>query len=462
MADRTPPLSVEELRVLVDTGEIDTVVLAFTDMQGRLQGKRFAARYFLDTVLEHGTEGCNYLLAVDVDLNTVDGYAMSSWERGYGDFAMHGDTATLRRTPWNPGTALITADLGWHDGSPVVASPRQILRHQLDRLRRLGQERTGSGWHAYAGTELEFMLFKDSYEDAWSRGYREMTPANQWNGDYSVLGTGRVEPVLRRIRNEMGAAGMTVESAKGECNLGQHEIVFVYDEALTTCDQHTIYKTGAKEIAAQEGMALTFMAKYDEREGNSCHIHLSLQDDEGHPVLADDSGPYGMSQTMRHFLAGQVAAMRDFTLFYAPNINSYKRFRPGSFAPTAVAWGPDNRTCALRVVGHGRGHRLENRLPGGDVNPYLAVAAMVAAGVYGIEHELELPDATTGNAYNGDAAHVPTTLREAAERWENSPIAREAFGDEVVEHYRHMARVEQDAYDAAVTDWERFRSFERM
>ncbi|MFF7412683.1 glutamine synthetase family protein [Streptomyces lydicus] len=462
MADRTPPLSVEELRVLVDTGEIDTVVLAFTDMQGRLQGKRFAARYFLDTVLEHGTEGCNYLLAVDVDLNTVDGYAMSSWERGYGDFAMHGDTGTLRRTPWNPGTALITADLGWHDGSPVVASPRQILRHQLDRLRRLGQERTGSGWHAYAGTELEFMLFKDSYEDAWSRGYRGMTPANQWNGDYSVLGTGRVEPVLRRIRNEMGAAGMTVESAKGECNLGQHEIVFVYDEALTTCDQHTIYKTGAKEIAAQEGMALTFMAKYDEREGNSCHIHLSLQDDEGHPVLADDSGPYGMSQTMRHFLAGQVAAMRDFTLFYAPNINSYKRFRPGSFAPTAVAWGPDNRTCALRVVGHGRGHRLENRLPGGDVNPYLAVAAMVAAGVYGIEHELELPDATTGNAYNGDAAHVPTTLREAAERWENSPIAREAFGDEVVEHYRHMARVEQDAYDAAVTDWERFRSFERM
>jgi glutamine synthetase len=455
VADRTPPLSVEELRVLVDAGEIDTVVLAFTDMQGRLQGKRFAARYFLDTVLDHGTEGCNYLLAVDVDLNTVEGYAMSSWERGYGDFAMHGDPGTLRRTPWNAGTALITADLAWHDGSPVVASPRQILRRQLDRL----AER---GWSAYAGTELEFMLFKDSYEDAWSRGYREMNPANQWNGDYSVLGTGRVEPVLRRIRNEMGAAGMTVESAKGECNLGQHEIVFVYDEALTTCDQHSIYKTGAKEIAAQEGMSLTFMAKYDEREGNSCHIHLSLQDADGRPVLADDDGPYGMSKTMQHFLAGQVAAMRDFTLLYAPNINSYKRFRPGSFAPTAVAWGPDNRTCALRVVGHGRAHRLENRLPGGDVNPYLAVAGMVAAGLYGIEHELELPEATTGNAYTGDAAHVPTTLREAAELWDQSPIARAAFGDEVVDHYRHMARVEQDAYDAAVTDWERFRSFERM
>ncbi|MEU9488648.1 glutamine synthetase family protein [Streptomyces decoyicus] len=455
MADRTPPLSVEELRVLVDAGEIDTVVLAFTDMQGRLQGKRFAARYFLDTVLEHGTEGCNYLLAVDVDLNTVEGYAMSSWERGYGDFAMHGDPGTLRRTPWNPGTAMITADLAWHDGSPVVASPRQILRRQLDRL----AER---GWSAHAGTELEFMLFKDTYEDAWSRGYRQMNPANQYNADYSVLGTGRVEPVLRRIRNEMGAAGMTVESAKGECNLGQHEIVFVYDEALTTCDQHSIYKTGAKEIAAQEGMSLTFMAKYDEREGNSCHIHLSLQDTEGRPVLADDNGPYGMSKTMQHFLAGQVAAMRDFTLLYAPNINSYKRFRPGSFAPTAAAWGPDNRTCALRVIGHGRAHRLENRLPGGDVNPYLAVAGMVAAGLYGIEHELELPEATTGNAYTGDAAHVPTTLREAAELWEKSPIARAAFGDEVVDHYRHMARVEQDAYDAAVTDWERFRSFERM
>ncbi|UQA96408.1 glutamine synthetase family protein [Streptomyces halobius] len=455
MADRTPPLSVEELRALVDTGEIDTVVLAFTDMQGRLQGKRFAARYFLDTVLEHGTEGCNYLLAVDVDLNTVDGYRMSSWERGYGDFAMHGDPATLRRTPWNPGTALITADLAWPDGSPVVASPRQILRRQLDRL---GEH----GWSAYAGTELEFMVFKDTYEDAWSRGYRQLTPANQYNGDYSVLGTGRVEPLLRRIRNEMGAAGMTVESAKGECNLGQHEIVFVYDEALVTCDQHSIYKTGAKEIAAQEGMALTFMAKYDEREGNSCHIHLSLQDEDGRPVLADDDGPYGMSRLMRHFLAGQIAAMRDFTLFHAPNINSYKRFRPGSFAPTAVAWGPDNRTCALRVVGHGRSHRLENRLPGGDVNPYLAVAAMVAAGLYGVENELELPDATTGNAYTGDAAHVPTTLREAAELWERSAIARAAFGDEVVDHYRHMARVEQDAYDAAVTDWERFRSFERM
>ncbi|MFD8996864.1 glutamine synthetase family protein [Streptomyces abikoensis] len=458
MADRTPPLTVDELRRLVDSGEVDTVVLAFTDMQGRLQGKRFAARFFLDEVLEHGTEGCNYLLAVDVDLNTVGGYAMSSWERGYGDFAMRPDLTTLRRTPWNPGTALVTADLAWHDGSPVLASPRQILRRQLDRLAE-------HGWSAHVGTELEFIVFKDSYEGAWNRGYRDMTPANQYNGDYSVLGTGRVEPLLRRIRNEMGAAGMTVESAKGECNLGQHEIAFRYDEALTTCDQHAVYKTGAKEIAAQEGMALTFMAKYDEREGNSCHIHLSLRDEAGRPVFVaaqGDDGPYGMSRVMRHFLAGQLAALREFTLLYAPNINSYKRFRPGSFAPTAVAWGPDNRTCALRVVGHGHSLRFENRLPGGDVNPYLAVAGMVAAGLHGIEEELEPPEVCTGNAYRGDAAHVPATLREAAALWEASPLARGAFGDEVVAHYLNMARVEQDAYDTAVTDWERYRSFERM
>ncbi|MBW1602138.1 glutamine synthetase [Streptomyces sp. JJ66] len=455
MADRTPPLSVGELRGLVDTGDIDTVVLAFTDMQGRLQGKRFAARYFLDEVLHHGTEGCNYLLAVDVEMDTVDGYAMASWDHGYGDFVLTGDADTLRRTPWHPGTAMITADLTWHDGSPVVASPRQILRRQLDRL----AER---GWSAQAGTELEFMVFRDTYERAWDQGYRGLTPANQYNSDYSVLGTGRIEPLLRRIRNELGAAGLAVESAKGECNLGQHEIVFRYADALTTCDQHALYKTAAKEIAAQEGYALTFMAKYDEREGNSCHIHLSLRDADGHAVLADRQGPHGMSATMRHFLAGQLAALREFTLLYAPNINSYKRFRPGSFAPTAAAWGPDNRTCALRVIGHGKSHRLENRLPGGDVNPYLAVAGMIAAGLHGVDERLDLPEPCTGNAYTGAAPHVPTTLREAAALWEHSTLARAAFGDEVVEHYRTMARVEQDAYDTAVTDWERYRSFERM
>ncbi|MEV1022510.1 glutamine synthetase family protein [Streptomyces sp. NPDC050264] len=452
MADRTPPLAVEELHALVAGGEIDTVVLAFPDMQGRLQGKRFAARFFLDEVLEHGTEGCNYLLAVDAEMNTVEGYAMSSWDRGYGDFAMRPDLSTLRRVPWNAGTAMLIADLAWEDGSPVVAAPRQILRRQLDRL-------ADSGLSAQVGTELEFIVFKDTYEQAWDANYRGLTPANQYNIDYSVLGTGRIEPLLRRIRNDMAVAGLTVESAKGECNPGQHEIVFRYDEALVTCDQHAVYKTGAKEIAAQEGVSLTFMAKYNEREGNSCHIHLSLTGKDGTNVMA---GPDGMSETMRHFLAGQLAALRDFSLLYAPHINSYKRFQPGSFAPTAVAWGHDNRTCALRVVGHGRSLRFENRLPGGDVNPHLAVAGLVAAGLYGVEHKLELPDACTGNAYDAGYEQVPTSLREAAELWENSAIAKAAFGDEVVAHYRNMARVELDAFDAAVTDWELRRSFERM
>ncbi len=454
MADRKPPLAVEELRALVASGEIDTVVLAFPDMQGRLQGKRFAAPFFLDEVLGHGTEGCNYLLAVDTEMNTVDGYEMSSWDRGYGDFAMHPDLTTLRRLPWNEATAMVTADLAWGDGTPVVAAPRQILRRQLERLAE-------HGFTAHVGTELEFIVFRDSYEQAWDANYRDLTPVNQYNIDYSVLGTGRIEPLLRRIRNEMTAAGLTVESAKGECNPGQHEIAFKYDEALVTCDRHAVYKTGAKEIAAQEGYSLTFMAKYNEREGNSCHIHLSLQDQEGTNVMAGGD-EHGMSETMRHFLAGQLAALRDFSLLYAPNINSYKRFQPGSFAPTAVAWGHDNRTCSLRVVGHGRSTRFENRLPGGDVNPYLAVAGLVAAGLHGIEQRLELPPPCTGNAYTAEYAHVPTTLREAAELWETSEIAKAAFGPEVVAHYRNMARVELDAFDAAVTDWELRRSFERL
>jgi len=453
VADRTPPLQVDELRELVGSGEIDTVVLAFPDMQGRLQGKRFAAPFFLDEVLEHGTEGCNYLLAVDTDMNTVDGFAMSSWSNGYGDFAMHPDLTTLRRIPWHEGTALVMADLAWEDGSPVLAAPRQILRRQLERL-------AAHGLTAHVGTELEFIVFKDTYEQAWDRHYRGLTPVNQYNIDYSVLGTGRVEPLLRRIRNEMASAGLTVESAKGECNPGQHEIVFRYDEALVTCDQHAVYKTGSKEIAAQEGVALTFMAKYNEREGNSCHIHLSLRDADGRSVMAGEDG--AMSPVMRRFLAGQLAALRDFSLLYAPNINSYKRFQSGSFAPTAVAWGHDNRTCALRVVGHGRSMRFENRLPGGDVNPYLAVAGLVAAGLHGIDNELELPEACEGNAYTAGYDQVPTTLREAAELWESSAIARAAFGDEIVAHYRNTARVELEAFDAAVTDWELRRSFERL
>ncbi|MGW4497241.1 glutamine synthetase family protein [Micromonospora sp. NPDC004336] len=452
---RKAPLTLERLRVAVAEGEIDTVVLALVDMQGRLQGKRFHAPYFLDQVVAHGSEGCDYLLAVDVDMNTVDGYAMSSWERGYGDLVMTPDFDTLRRVPWQPGSALLLADLAWPDGSPVVASPRQILRRQLDRL-------AAHGLTAYAGTELEFVLFRDSYEDAWRRGYRDLTPANQYNVDYSLLGTARVEPLLRRIRREMAGAGLTPESAKGECNLGQHEIAFRYDEAVACADHHVIYKNGAKEIAAQEGMSITFMAKPNTREGNSCHIHFSLRDADGRSAMLGD-GPAHLSVTGQRVLAGLLATMREFSLMFAPNVNSYKRYQPGSFAPTALRWGTDNRTCALRLVGHGQGMRVENRVPGADVNPYLAIAALVAGAVHGIEHGLELGEECAGNAYDDPRAErVPGTLRDALGLWESSALAGEAFGDEVVAHYANQARVELAAFDAAVTDWELFRGFERL
>ena len=448
-------LTLEELRSAVGTGEIDTVVLAFTDMQGRLQGKRLSAEFFLEEVADNFSEGCNYLLAVDVDMNTVDGYAMSSWDRGYGDFVMVPDMDTLRWVPWQPGTAMVIADLTWLDGAPVMASPRQILGAQIERL-------ASRGWIALAGTELEFIVYQDSYEQAAARDYRDLTPANQYNVDYSILGTARIEPLLRRIRNGMAGAGLYVESAKGECNLGQHEIAFRYAEAVTTCDNHSIYKTGAKEIAAQDGNSITFMAKPNVREGNSCHIHLSVRSvSDGAPVMAGD-GEYGLSKLGEHFLAGQLAALRELSLFYAPNINSYKRFVPGSFAPTSVRWGPDNRTCALRLVGHGHSLRVENRVPGGDVNPYLAIAAMIAAGLHGIDNELPLEPPMTGNAYADTSARVPHTLHDALDLWEKSGLARESFGAEVVEHYANYAQVELTAYDAAVTDWELRRCFERL
>jgi glutamine synthetase len=448
-------LDVETLRSDVAAGRVDTVLVVLTDMQGRLAGKRVAAPYFVSDVLGGVVEGCNYLLAVDVDMATVDGYAMSSWSRGYGDLVLRPDLDTLRRVPWHEGTVLVTCDVEWPDGSSVLASPRQILRSQLARL-------ASYGWQAYVGTELEFLVFNDAYEDAWHKGYRDLEPANLYNVDYSMLGTARVEPLLRAIRNGMAASGMVVESAKGECNLGQHEIAFKYAEALTTCDNHVVYKNGAKEIAAQQGRSLTFMAKYDAREGNSCHIHLSLRGlDDGAPAFA--AGDHGRSPVFEHFVAGQLATLRELSLLLAPNINSYKRFAPGSFAPTAIAWGEDNRTCAVRVVGHSADAlRLENRVPGADVNPYLAVAAMIAGGLHGIESELPLEEAFTGNAYDSDRPTVPTTLREAAALWQDSAVARKAFGDEVVEHYANMARVEVAAFDAAVTDWERVRGFERL
>ena len=406
LSKRRGMLTLEQLRVEVGEGIVDTVVVAFTDMQGRLAGKRVAADYFLDEVVGHAIEGCNYLLAVDVEMNTVDGYAMSSWEHGYGDFVMVPDMSTLRRVPWHQATAMVLADLTWHDGTPVVASPRQILKAQTDRLAQRGLT-------ALAGTELEFIVFNGTYAAAQAAGYRDLTPANSYNVDYSILGTSRIEPLLRQLRNGMAGAGLQVESVKGECNLGQHEMAFRYADAVTTCDNHSIYKTGAKEIADADGMSITFMAKPNAREGNSCHIHLSVRDASGHPVMAGD-GPHGLSAFGEHFIAGQLAALPELTLCYAPNINSYKRYVPGSFAPTAVRWGVDNRTCALRLVGHGLSLRAENRVPGGDVNPYLAVAAMIAAGLDGVDHELPLEAAFEGNAY-GDSG--PRCRPRSGTRW---------------------------------------------
>jgi glutamine synthetase len=443
-------VTVEELREAVAAGTVDTVLLAIADMEGRLQGKRLTATHFLADVLEHGAEGCNYLLAVDVDMDTVEGYAMSSWSTGYGDFAMVPDIETLRPIPWLPGTVLVMADVQWADGSEVAPSPRQILRKQLARLAERGLV-------ANAATELEFIVFQETYEEAWKRGFHDLSPANLYNVDYSLLGTSRVEPLIRRIRNEMGGAGLEVENSKGECNFGQHEINFRYGDALRCADEHAIYKNGAKEIASQEDCSITFMAKFNEREGNSCHIHISLaREGGGANAFAEDEGLFN------GFLAGQLACLEELTLLYAPHVNSYKRFAPGSFAPTAIAWGRDNRTCSLRVVGHGEGLRMENRLPGADVNPYLALAALIAAGLHGIDAGLEPEPVFEGNAYESDKPRVPRNIYAARDAFAASDVAREAFGGEVVDHYLNRAEVEISAFESAVTDWERYRGFERL
>jgi glutamine synthetase len=449
-------LSVDQLRKAVADGSVDTVIVAMTDMQGRLTGKRIHGQYFLDEVLKHGTEGCNYLLAVDVDMNTVAGYEMSSWERGYSDFALMPDLNTLRMVPWQPGAAMVLADVQWLDHTDVVASPRQVLRKQIAALEKAGMV-------AMCGTELEFVVYKDTYEEAWNKAYRDLTPVNQYNVDYSIMGGSRIEPLLRRIRLAMAGAGMTVESVKGECNFGQHEIAFKYSDALSNCDNHVIYKNGAKEISAEEGYALTFMAKPNMKEGNSSHIHLSFRGLGGELVMADDSDKVdGMSELGRQFIAGQIAHLRELSLLFAPNINSYKRYVPGSFAPTAIRWGRDNRTCALRLVGHGAGLRLENRVPGGDVNPYMAVAGIIAAGLDGINKKMKLEPAFQGNAYASDSERVPASMNEALDLWEKSAWVKETFGAEVQAHYANMARIEIAAYGSAVTDWELFRNFERF
>jgi glutamine synthetase len=442
-------MRLEELKSEVESGAIDTVVVAFTDMQGRLMGKRLHGEFFLEgEVAEHGVEGCNYLLALDMEMDPTPGYGIASWERGYGDFGLMPDMATLRRIPWLEATALVLCDVVWHDGSPVNPSPRQVLKRQVERAAELG-------YTAKFGSELEFYLLKESYEEAHAKHYRDLTPSVPYILDYHILATTYDEPLIRQIRNGMQGAGIRVETSKGEAWPGQQEINFRYEDAVTMADNHTIYKNGAKEIAHLNGQSITFMAKPDHTWiGSSCHIHSSLWRD-GESAFA------GESDVFKHYLAGQIASLKELAIFLAPTINSYKRFAAGSWAPTTLAWGHDNRTCGFRIVGHGAGLRAETRIPGGDANPYLAFAALLAAGLNGVEQGLELPPPLEGNAYESDAERFPHSLREAIEALESGTMARAALGDDVVDHYLNYARTEQLLFDEVVTCYERERMFER-
>ena len=442
-------LTLEELRADAATGAVDTVIAAFTDMQGRLMGKRLDAEFFLHELEGgHGSEGCNYLLALEMEMDPVPGYAIASWERGYGDFGLIPDLATLRRIPWHEATAMVQCDVEWHDGTPVAPSPRQVLKAQVEKARALGYE-------PMFGSELEFFLFRESYEEAHAKHYHDLTPSVPYILDYHILASSYDEPFLREVRTSMKAAGMIVESSKGEAWAGQHEINFRFADALKAADDHVVYKTGIKEIAYQNDCSVTFMAKpHHEWVGSSCHIHSSLWQD-GKAAFA------GESEIFKSYLAGQIACAADLAVFIAPTINSYKRFAAGSWAPTTLAWGYDNRTCGFRVVGKGSALRAETRIPGADANPYLAFSALLAAGLYGIEQKLELGPALEGNAYISDAERFPHAMREAIARLEQSTIARQLLGDEVIDHYLNYARTEQELFDKTVTGYERERMFER-
>jgi glutamine synthetase len=442
-------LTIEQLEAAIRNGTIDTVVVAFTDMQGRLLGKRVHGEHFLDAdVADHGVEGCTYLLTVDMEMDPIPGYELANWDRGYGDFVLKPDVSTLRRVPWLDATALVLCDLVADDGAPVAPSPRQVLKRQVERVAAMGLE-------AMFASELEFYLFRETYAEAHTKRYRDLTPSVPYILDYHVLATTYDEPLLRRIRTGMHQAGIPVENSKGEGWAGQHEINFRYSDAVRSADNHVVYKNGAKEIAHASGCAITFMAKPDETWiGNSCHVHSSLWRD-GENAFA------GESDLFRQYLAGQIACLRELAIFVAPTVNSYKRFAAQTWAPTTLAWGRDNRTCGFRVVGHGNALRTETRIPGGDVNPYLAFAALLAAGLHGIENGLGLLPPVDGNAYASDAELFPSTLYEAIEALESGTVARSALGDDVVEHYLHYARTEQRLFDGVVTGYERQRFFER-
>jgi glutamine synthetase len=446
-------LDLDGLTEAVGAGSIDTVLVCFTDMQGRLIGKRVTGHYFLEQVV-HEMHACDYLLALDMDMEPVPGYAAASWDKGYGDFAIRPDLTTLRRIPWLDGTALVLGDVVDHHGEDIPHSPRAILKRQLARART-------AGYAVNMASELEFYVFDEPYGSARKKDYKGLETAGWYMEDYHIFQTTKEEGLIRKIRNDMDAAGIPVEFSKGEWGPGQAELNLKYAEALEMADRHVIYKNGVKEIAFLQNRAVTFMAKWNYGlAGSSCHVHTSLVGADGSPVFADKSG--GFTDLFKQFVAGQLALAQDITLFLAPYINSYKRFQAGSFAPTKAIWSSDNRTAGFRVVGSGPGLRVECRIPGADANPYLAFAALLAAGLHGIEQGLELGPAFEGDAYHGEnIPEIPKTLRAAIAELDRSQALRAAFGDPVVEHYLHCARWEQFEYDRRITDHELIRGFER-
>lgn len=459
---RRGTLSLTDLEQRVDAGEVTTVIVALPDMYGRLMGKRITAHFFLDDVARGGSNGCLYLLGCDIDMAPQPGYRLTSWAGGYGDLVMRPDLDTLRLVPWLPRTALVLCDAVTEHGDALEEAPRTVLRRQVERAR-------AAGYEPLTASELEFYLFADTYASARSRRYHDLATRGSYSQDYHILRTTQDEWLIGQIRDGMDGAGVPVESSKGEWGPGQHEINLCHAPAIEMADRHTIYKNGAKEIATLNEAAISFMAKWrHDQAGSSCHIHSSLREvgtAEARPVFfAPGTAPDGMSETMGHYLAGQLALARDFTLFYAPTINSYKRFQAATFAPTAIVWGHDNRTCGFRVVGaRGPNVRVENRIPGADANPYLAFAATLAAGLYGIEQRLALPDMFVGDAYLApDLPRIASSLREAIGALDRSALARDLLGEAVVEHYLNAARLEQTAYDQAVTCWELDRYFERI
>jgi glutamine synthetase len=448
-------MNVHDLRAAANAGSVDTVVVAFTDLYGRLLGKRFDAGFFLES-LDDGTHACDYLLAVDMDMEPVRGYAFASWEQGYGDVHLVPDLATLRMAAWTDRTAIVLCDVVDDAASTAVAvAPRTILRRQIERL-------AGHGLVAKAASELEFYVFDDTYRGARGKGYVGLQPAGWYIEDYHLLSSARVEPYVRAARAALAAADIPVENSKGEWGRGQHELNIRYADALEMADRHTLMKHGMKELADAMGLSVTFMAKPTTDEaGSSSHIHLSLWDAEvGTNVFASGAAE---SDTFRWFLGGWMAYVDDFMVCYAPTVNSYKRYVDGSWAPTRVAWSRDNRTAGFRIVGHGPSLRIENRIPGADCNPYLAYAATLASGLTGIEQQIEPPDVFDGDVYQAaDLRRVPETLDHAVDLFDASATARGAFGDDVVDHYCHFHRVEVGAHRTAVSDWERSRYFERI